>query len=1141
MFFLENNRKNGLYRVFSVFLVFAFIFTSIIPPSYGQNAPQTILNLPIPGAFVSSTDVFYPAMVKGITLHPENPLRFDFVVDTGATGMKRADVLNAEITKLVKYFLASLTVPEKEMWVNLSPDEPDRIIAEGLGRTDMGRDMLGQDYMLKQLTASLMHPEEDLGQEFWNRVYARAQAEYGTTDIPMDTFHKVWIVPEKAVVYEHEETATTYVLESRLKVMLEEDYLAASNNVGANPRIRPNQGRKQGFAPTTSIIREILIPEIQREVNEGSTFANLRQIYHSMILAAWYKRSLKQSLLGQVYVDQNKTKGITTEDEHVTQKIYDQYIESFKKGVYDYIKEDYDPTTNQIIPRKYFSGGFAADFSILRALKSSITRIAPTQIFSDEDNAILSAQFDLASLGKKTDLSFLDSAMKTEREALKKALRKKVVQNFKGLQGKGHINILWVEDDEELTDAYKKELENDKYKIEWIKSGEDAWQYVRNNYAEIDLIITDLDLDGEMSGSDLIDELNNEKNNEVSIIPILILTAGQAVGALRGPLKRATNNFIEIFRKVGRISEYIAKVKNFIENPPDDLSMMVRGGNKGGGIDFFKVSGEVRKKIYQLKNQYADTTDYTITQGTFGYSRKENSNKSFVAITPDDSGNSLIYVQQERGRKVFVFQGRVPSESGLSAWEPEGRQIQSVKEVEIALEDFIRGRKSKLAEEKLKTEAREKELDALAREERIQDKQDNPLASVAEIFTEMNPTKKEHKYTVITVKGEVSYEGFVYEKKPYPGADEMYYGLVAYQYYDEIYIKKGYIKKRFFNELGPEADPYYSLFPHENLTEKVYWALDNIDQQKVQGIIKEFIEEQDVLRNQPEKEIEFVKIQPSNEKREKKVRNVKGDVPKKKIVNMNKIKKDLEAGRIAEVLQDFKEDEFYAIKGFFIDEKDRDENASSVGNSIGWLFVYFLEYLRNEYAGFEYPKYIKIGYNLNKVSGDDESSFMSEFYEGVEEYLEKYKAPLQKSNFLDKNPLGDRKKYALADNHPYINIRKYFQFVDEAMLNIDDKKSLGGINLDAAMLDLQVRRDGNGVPLPFSLQPADLGMRVQGFYPILNSVTPVTLLQLGLNSPVGAPPPEDASSAKDASTFLDLSYSFTTKTRDPWDRVIFYV
>jgi len=51
-------------------------------------------------------------------------------------------------------------------------------------------------------------------------------------------------------------------------------------------------------ALTTKIIREIIIPELEREVNEGKHFAQLRQIYNSLILAMWYKRRLKESLLG---------------------------------------------------------------------------------------------------------------------------------------------------------------------------------------------------------------------------------------------------------------------------------------------------------------------------------------------------------------------------------------------------------------------------------------------------------------------------------------------------------------------------------------------------------------------------------------------------------------------------------------------------------------------------------------------------------------------------------------------------------------------------------------------------------------------------------------------------------------------------
>ena len=68
--------------------------------------------------------------------------------------------------------------------------------------------------ILKHITASLIYPESHLGKAFWQKVYAQAQAKYGTTQIPVNTFNQVWIVPEKAVVYENGGMA--FVLEEHL-------------------------------------------------------------------------------------------------------------------------------------------------------------------------------------------------------------------------------------------------------------------------------------------------------------------------------------------------------------------------------------------------------------------------------------------------------------------------------------------------------------------------------------------------------------------------------------------------------------------------------------------------------------------------------------------------------------------------------------------------------------------------------------------------------------------------------------------------------------------------------------------------------------------------------------------------------------
>jgi len=314
--------NNSLFTKVTCWIIILTFGTNLIVPAQTASAqlmPQTVLNLPAPGTMVPMTPAFQPAMIRGMTIHPENPLQFDFLVDPGDDQLQ-GQSLTDESTKLIKYFMAALTVPEEKMWVNLSPYEKDRIIPDDFGQTEMGRDLLAQDYLLKQLTASLMYPEDDLGKAFWDRVYQKAQARYSSTDIPMNTFNKIWIVPEKASVYVNDQTV--FVVESHLKVMLEEDYLALEHHT-AEQKAQGTSDSQLTTGVTSEVVREILIPEIEYEINNGETFASLRQIFNSVILATWYKENLKESLLGQVYVDQAKTKGIETEDKQINQKIYD--------------------------------------------------------------------------------------------------------------------------------------------------------------------------------------------------------------------------------------------------------------------------------------------------------------------------------------------------------------------------------------------------------------------------------------------------------------------------------------------------------------------------------------------------------------------------------------------------------------------------------------------------------------------------------------------------------------------------------------------------------------------------------------------------------------------------------------------------
>ncbi len=356
-------------KIVSVYIVLTFLTSLIVSPAGAQVLP--VLNNP--GSLVSSlatdglgipSDVtssvtFQPPILLGLKIHPENPLLFDFIVDQGQAKLS-TDELKEETTKLVKYFLAALTIPDKEVWVNLSPTEKDRIIPDVLGQTTMGKTMLEQDYVLKQLASSLTNPETELGKKYWANVGNRHACSLQ---------NKVWIMPEKAEVLES--NGIVLVGEKRLKVMLDEEYgaqiLSSPHALSGDPlskmdsRFRGNDkaGGNDMKELSTQVFRDLILPKIVEEVNSGKDFADVRQIYNSVILAAWYKKALKESLLGKIYADKGKVAGVETDDKAMKQRIYEQYLAAFKKGAYNLIKEEADEN-GDLIPRKYFSGGITS-------------------------------------------------------------------------------------------------------------------------------------------------------------------------------------------------------------------------------------------------------------------------------------------------------------------------------------------------------------------------------------------------------------------------------------------------------------------------------------------------------------------------------------------------------------------------------------------------------------------------------------------------------------------------------------------------------------------------------------------------------------------------------------------------------------
>jgi hypothetical protein len=119
------------WRKFLCGLIAAVFLLQSVTPAQSQA-------LPAPGEMVGLSSSYQPSVLQGVKVYSADPFRFDFLLDPG-DGTLTGDKLKEESSKLIKYFLAALTIPEKDLWVNLSPFEKDRIIPDDFGLTEIDR------------------------------------------------------------------------------------------------------------------------------------------------------------------------------------------------------------------------------------------------------------------------------------------------------------------------------------------------------------------------------------------------------------------------------------------------------------------------------------------------------------------------------------------------------------------------------------------------------------------------------------------------------------------------------------------------------------------------------------------------------------------------------------------------------------------------------------------------------------------------------------------------------------------------------------------------------------------------------------------------------------------------------------------
>ena len=278
-------------------------------------------------------------------------LQYAFSAGPGGPANEKNAAAGVKAAKLSSdAFFVWLSMPRSTFWVNLNPTEPDRIVDADLGRTDVGRVLLQADLQLKKTTASLIHPKTRLGKKFWNRIGGRCMS------------FRTWIVPGRARV--NEQGDQLYVLDAPLKVRMESQHLSGQGSEGAaSCKDRSDPGSEERNEET---FRDLILPGIERAVNHGAQYADLRRVYLSRVAAEWYRERDTQgpSTYGDL-IDRGDVSRWETRTRWKPRDTFDAYVRSYKHGEFKVTERS--RKGNYVYTRTYIYGG--VDLSRLQLQK----------------------------------------------------------------------------------------------------------------------------------------------------------------------------------------------------------------------------------------------------------------------------------------------------------------------------------------------------------------------------------------------------------------------------------------------------------------------------------------------------------------------------------------------------------------------------------------------------------------------------------------------------------------------------------------------------------------------------------------------------------------------------------------------------
>ncbi|KOU55070.1 hypothetical protein ADK57_45870 [Streptomyces sp. MMG1533] len=279
-------------------------------------------------------------------------------------------------------FFVWLSLNPSDFWVNLNPDEPDRIVDDQLGRTDAGRVMLEADLRMKKTVGELIHPHTALGRKFWDGVQGDCMS------------FRNWILPAPASV--HQDGDKLYILHAPLDVQMETQYLerlGESDTATCPEQDQATEDRNEEH------FRTLILPKLKHAINTAPEYAALRRVYLARVAAEWYRElsRAKDTTYGDL-IDSGDIDGWQTTADWKPTDTFDKYVDSYKKG--EFKVTDRTTSGNTTYVHTYVYGGvdltgisikkvaderFTADFA---GLPQSIDRSLKAPSSADGDDTV---------------------------------------------------------------------------------------------------------------------------------------------------------------------------------------------------------------------------------------------------------------------------------------------------------------------------------------------------------------------------------------------------------------------------------------------------------------------------------------------------------------------------------------------------------------------------------------------------------------------------------------------------------------------------------------------------------------------------------------------------------------------------------